>query len=160
MDKTFDITGHVDASFAVHNDKRSHTGATMTLGGGSIISVSTKQKVNTLSSTEAELVSIDDVISKVLWTRLFLKEQGWKFNQNIIMPDNLSSMKLETNGKLSSGKPTRHFDIKCFYITDLIEQKVVTIQYCPTESMVADYTTKPLLGAKFQKFRKAIMNSG
>ena len=132
----------------------------MTLGDGAIISVSTKQKINTRSSTEAELVSIDDVLSKILWTTRFLKEQGWKVNQNMVMRDNLSSMKLETNGKASSGKRTRHFDIKYFYITDLIERKEVEIKYCPTDDMIADYMTKPLSGAKFHKFRKLIMNSG
>ena len=130
----------------------------MTLGDGAIISVSTKQKINTRSSTEAELVSIDDVLSKILWTTRFLKEQGWKVNQNMVMRDNLSSMKLETNGKASSGKRTRHFDIKYFYITDLIERKEVEIKYCPTDDMIADYMTKPLSGAKFHKFRKQIMN--
>jgi hypothetical protein len=157
-DDSFNITWHLDAAFGVHHDKKSHTGATMSLGDGAIISVSTKQKINTRSSTEAELVSIDDIISKILWTKLFLQEQGWKVNQNMVMRDNLSSMKLETNGKASSGKRTRHFDIKYFYITDLIERKEVAIQYCPTDDMIADYMTKPLSGAKFHKFRKLIMN--
>jgi hypothetical protein len=159
-DDSHNIIWHLDASFGVHNDKKSHTGATMTLGGGSITSVSTKQKINTRSSTEAELVSIDDIISKVLWTKRFLQEQGYVVNQNIMMRDNISSMKLENNGKTSSGKRTRHFDIKYFYITDLIARKEVTIQYCPTDDMVADYMTKPLSGAKFHKFRKAVMNNG
>ena len=158
-DDSFNITWHLDAAFAVHNDKKSHTGATMSLGGGAICSVSTKQKVNTRSSTEAELVSIDDVISKVLWTKLFLESQGYAVNQNILLRDNMSSMKLELNGKTSSGKRTRHFDIKYFYITDLIERKEVTIKYCPTGEMVSDFMTKPLTGAKFHKFRKSIMNN-
>ena len=159
-DESFNVTWHLDAAFAVHNDKKSHTGATMSLGDGAIISVSTKQKINTRSSTEAELVSIDDVLSKILWTTRFLQEQGWKVNQNMVMRDNLSSMKLETNGKASSGKRTRRFDIKYFYITDLIERKEVEIEYCPKDEMIADYMTKPLLGAKFHKFRKLIMSSG
>lgn len=154
------ITWHLDAAFGVHKDLRSHTGATMMLGAGAIQSVSTKQKVNTRSSTEAELISIDDVISKVLWTKLFLQEQGIDIKQNILLRDNQSSMKMEMNGKSSTGKRTRHFNIKYFYITDLIERKEVTIQYCPTESMIADYMTKPLNGAKFHKFRKLIMNFG
>jgi glucose dehydrogenase len=154
------IIWHVDAAFAVHNDKKSHTGATMSLGGGGIISVSMKQKVNMRSSTEAELVSLDNIIAKVVWTKLFLQAQNYKVHQNIIMRDNISSMILETNGKTSSGRRTRHLDIKYFYITDLIERKEVTIQYCPTDAMLADYFTKPLTGAKFQKFRKAIMNCG
>ena len=154
------ITWHLDAAFAVHKDFKSHTGAVMSLGKGSIQSVSTKQKTNSRSSTEAELVSVDDIISKVLWTKLFLDAQDYKIKQNIVLRDNTSSMKLEANGKMSSGKRTRHFNIKLFYITDLIQQKEVEIQYCPTDSMTGDYMTKPLTGAKFNKFRTQIMNTG
>jgi glucose dehydrogenase len=93
-----EITWHLDAAFAVHNDGRSHTGATMSLGGGAIQSISTKQKINTISSTEAELVSIDDTISKLSWTKLFLEEQGFNVTQNILLRDNKKTMKLETNG--------------------------------------------------------------
>jgi hypothetical protein len=157
-DATGTIAWHVDAAFAVHPDYKSHTGATMSLGDGVIQSVSTKQKVNTRSSTESELVSTDDVISKVQWTKLFLEAQGFKVNENVINRDNQSTMKLEQNGKASSGKRTRHFNIKYFYITCLIENKEVTIKYCPTDDMIADYMTKPLTGAKFIKFRKLIMN--
>jgi hypothetical protein len=132
----------------------------MSIGKGSIYSTSTKRKKNSCSSTEAELVSVDDVVSKVLWTKRFMEEQGWKVHQNVIRRDNMSSMKLEENGKSSSGKRTRHFDIKYFYITDLIERNEVTIEYCPTADMVADYLSKPITGAKFHQFRKAIMNNG
>ena len=131
----------------------------MSLGNGIICSMSTKQKVNTRSSTEAELVGVDDIISKVLWTKLFIEAQGHKVTTNVIYHDNTSAMKLEANGKASSGKRTRHFNIKYFYITDLIERKEVQIKYCPTDAMLADYMTKPLVGTKFIHFRQQIMNS-
>jgi hypothetical protein len=67
-DNTNSIKWHVDAAFAIHKDMKSHTGATMTLGAGTITSISTKQKVNTCSSTESELVAHDDVVSKILWS--------------------------------------------------------------------------------------------
>ena len=84
--------------------------------------------------------------------------QGFKPKMNIVYRDNMSSMKLETNGRMSSGKRTRHFQIKFFYITDLIERGEVIIEYCPTESMVGDYMSKPLVGGKFTQFRNLIMN--
>jgi hypothetical protein len=59
-------------------------------------------------------------------------------------------MHLEENGKASSGKCTCHFHIKYFYITDLINRNQITIEYCPTEDMIADYMTKPLVGTKFE----------
>jgi hypothetical protein len=72
----------------VHNDKKSHTGANLSLGGGGIISVSTKQKANTRSLTEAELVAIIDIISKFVWMKLFLQAQGTTVNLNVIMRNN------------------------------------------------------------------------
>jgi hypothetical protein len=70
------ITWYVDAAFGVRKYMKSHTGAAMMLGKGSIQSISTKQKVNLRSLTEAELISMDDVFSKIQCTKLFLQEQG------------------------------------------------------------------------------------
>jgi hypothetical protein len=78
----------------------------MILGNGAIYSTSTKQKINTQSSTEAELVLLDNVISKILWVKRFMEAQGWKINQNVVLRNNVSSMKLEEKGKSSSGKGT------------------------------------------------------
>jgi hypothetical protein len=104
-------------------------------------------------------VGVDDVVSKVLWTKLFIEAQNIKVNTNIIYQGNTSSMKLEENGKASSGKCIRHFNIKYFYITDLIQCNDIQIEYCPTEEIVANYMTKPLIGAKFEGLHKIIMNS-
>ena len=57
----------VDASFAVHHNMRSHTGGNASLGKEIVYSSSTKQKLNTTSSTEAELVAINDIILMILW---------------------------------------------------------------------------------------------
>ena len=41
------IHWHVDAAFAVHADMKSHTGGSMSLGKGSAVDASQKQKINT-----------------------------------------------------------------------------------------------------------------
>ena len=146
----------VDASYAVHRDMRSHTGGTMSLGTGAVYSASKKQKLNTKSSTEAELVGIDDVLPQALWTKYFMEAQGYGVT-TILNQDNQSTIKLSENGKASSGKGTRHINIRYFFITNRIARKEVAIQYCPTKQMVADYFTKPLQGALFYKFRDQIM---
>ena len=69
------IKWYVDASFAVHPDFRSQTGGTMTFGKGAVQSLSKKQKLNTRSSTEAELVGADDVATQILWTKHFMEAQ-------------------------------------------------------------------------------------
>jgi hypothetical protein len=159
-DDTQTIKWYVDSSFAVHKDMRSHTGASMTLGNGTILSDSTKQKVNARSSTECEMIAVDDTLSKILWSKRFIEAQGFKVNFNIVYQDNTSAIKLETNGKASSGKRTRHFDIKFFYFTDLMKRGEIEVEYCPTDEMIADYFTKPLVGSKFNEFRNKIMNFG
>jgi len=50
----------VDSSYAVHPDMNSHSWIIMTLGKGAMYSGSCKQKLNKKSSTEAELLAIDD----------------------------------------------------------------------------------------------------
>jgi hypothetical protein len=88
----------VDASYAVHPNMKSQTGATMSLGKGSIYSASKRQKLNTKSSTEAELVGVDDVMAQVLWTRYFLEVHSYKIRNNKVFQDNQSTMLLENNG--------------------------------------------------------------
>jgi hypothetical protein len=151
------IKWYVDSAFAVHPDFKSHTGAVMTYGGGAAQSISRKQKLNTRSSTEAELVGTDDVAIMILWTRLFMEAQGYKIDQNILYQDNKSTMLLLNNGKRSSGKRTRAFDIRYFFLNDRIEKGHLAVEYCPATGMVADYMSKPLQGKLFQEFRKAIM---
>ena len=78
------IKWYVDASFAVHADFRSQSGAVMTMGEGSVQNISRKQKINTRSSTESELVAVDDVMTMILWTKQFMEAQGYNINQNIL----------------------------------------------------------------------------
>ena len=153
------IKWYVDVSFAVHPDFKSHTGATMVMGSGGIISMSRKQKLNTRSSTEAELVGADDAVTMILWTRLFLEEQGYQVEKNILYQDNKSAILLETNGAKSAGKRSRALNVRYFFLADQVEKGLITIEYCPTEAMLADYMTKPLQGEKFKKFRDSILGA-
>jgi hypothetical protein len=97
----------VDAAFAVHPDMRFHTVATMTMGKGAIFSISRKQKMNARSSTEVELIAADDVVSSIVWTKLFLDKQGYPLDEKILYQDNKSSILLETNGRQITGKRSR-----------------------------------------------------
>ena len=128
------------------------------MGKGAIYGTSTRQRLNTKSSTEAELVGADDVMPQLLWTRYFLEAQGYEVRANVLYQDNQSAMLLEKNGRASSGKRTRHINIRYFFVHDRVDAGEVSIQYCPTGDMLADYFTKPLQGSKFQQFRNLIMN--
>ena len=105
---------YADASFAVHQDMKSHTGYKMTIGKGAVQASSMKQKINAKSSTEAELMAADSAVTPVLWTKWFLEEQDYQVNQTILYQDNKSTILLENNGKNSSSRRTRHINIRYF----------------------------------------------
>ena len=157
-DGSSQLKWYVDASFAVHPDFRSHTGAVFTMGQGAITSVSRKQGMNTRSSTEAEVVGADEVVGAAIWTKLFLEAQGYPVEENILFQDNQSAMLLESNGRKSAGKRSRHLNTRFFFVADQQEKGNIRVQYCPTDQMIGDYMTKPLHGKKFEGFRQEIMN--
>jgi hypothetical protein len=72
------------ASFAVQNDMQSQTGATMSMGRGGIYNMARKQKLNTTSSTKAEVVGANDVMPQMMWARIFFLAQGVEVSRNIL----------------------------------------------------------------------------
>ena len=147
-----------DGAYAVHDDMWSHTGGVLSLGKGTAYGTSIKQKLNSKSSTEAEVVAVNDVLAQILWTNYFLQDQVYDVWETIVHQDNLSAIQLEQNGKASSGKRTQHMDIRFFYIKDKVWSGDVRLKHCPTEHMVGDFFTKPLQGKQFHTFSKQIMN--
>jgi hypothetical protein len=82
------------------------------------ITSSTKQKLNTSSSTETKIVGVDDFMLAICWSRYFMEAHGYTVENNVIMQDNKSSMLLEKNGKALSTKRMKHINIHYFFITD------------------------------------------
>ena len=62
------IKWFIDGSHHTHWDCKGHSGAMMVMGWGAISSYYQKIKVNTRSSTETELLSVDADTPEVLWS--------------------------------------------------------------------------------------------
>ena len=106
---------------------RIHTGRIMTMGKGTMYSTSHKQKLNTKRSTETELVAVDDVLPQLLWARYFLEAQGYHVGASKLYQDNMSVMLLEKNCKASSGKRTRHINIRNLFMKNRVDVGEVII---------------------------------
>jgi hypothetical protein len=139
----------VDASFAVHLDMKGHTGSLLSMGKGAVYGTPHGHKIVTRSSTEAELVSLYDVLPQILWTRNFLDAQGYYIKDSVVHQDNKSTILLAENGHTSSSKRTQHLNIHYFFVMDCVKAKELSIKYCPTEDMMSDCFTKPLQGTLF-----------
>ena len=93
----------INASFTIHMDMKSHTRYCLTLGTGFPISGSSGQKVNSKSSSESELIGVDDAIRFVEWASLYCKdpekypaEHPFKDlgKKNLVKQDNTSTIKM------------------------------------------------------------------
>ena len=151
---------YIDASHAVHRtDGRSHTGIVLTLGGAPFYCSSSRQELNTRSSTESEIVAMSSASSMIQWARQFMQEQGFKD----ILPahcweDNESALKLWEKG-YSTAKETKHIETRYFYMTDLSRRRIVTLEHIGTEDQLADILTKGLSESKFIMLRDRLFGS-
>lgn len=71
--------------------------------------------------------------------------------------DNQSAIKLVKNGE--SRNKTKHVDVKYHSVTNLVKKNIIEIQYCPTNEMIADMMTKPLVAVKLKKTLRRMSTS-
>ena len=62
----------IDSAYAVHMNMRGHTGGAISMGYGMLHGKSSKQKINTKSSTKAELVGTSEYMPYNIWIIMFL----------------------------------------------------------------------------------------
>ena len=68
-----------------------------------------------------------------------------------ILCDNQSCIKMTENPVFHD--KSKHIEIKCHFIWDMVQKGAVKLKYVPTEEQVADVLTKPLAHVKFEYFR-------
>jgi len=147
----------VDAAYAVHPNMRGHTGGVMSMGTGVVHAKSSKQKINTKSSTDSEVVGTSEYLPYNTNFTMFMEDQGYPIKSNILLQDNESAIKMIQNGRASCTSRSKHIHIRYFFIKDRIDNGEFKVAYCPTEKMLADFFTKPLQGKLFERLRRVIM---
>jgi hypothetical protein len=153
------VKAYIDAAYGVHQDSgKSHTGCVIVLGeGGPLLAKSSKQKIVTKSSTEAELVGLSDTATLAIHLRNFVIGQGYDIGPAIVYQDNLSCMALMKRGGPGSER-SRHINIRHFWLTERVDNGEVIIEHLGTEKMFANLLTKPVQGAQFAKERMGLTN--
>jgi hypothetical protein len=156
-DHDLTVKASIDASYGVHQDRKSHSGTVICIGKGPIYCRSTKQRSVSKSSTEAELLALSDGASQVIWINNFLRYLHYKTGPAIIQQDNKSTIALIKNGT-SSSERSRHIEIKHFWVNEQWLKNRIDIVYTPTEEMIADILTKPLQGEPFKSACRRLLN--
>ena len=119
---------------------------------GAVTWSSKKQPIVTLSTAEAEYVSLSTAAQEATWIRHLLSDLHMLPKEpTTIMEDSQGAICIASNPVIHSR--TKHIDVRYHYIRETIESKAIKVQYCPTEEMVADLLTKPLSKERFKKLR-------
>ena len=155
--KNIHVVAYIDASFAVHKDFKSHTGAIISLGSGPVWTKSTKQRLVSKSSTEAEIIGVSDALSQVIWTRDFLIDQGYNVGPSTLLQDNKSAIQMLEKGEATAER-SRHIGIRFFFAKDKIDSGEIALDWLGTDDMLADLLTKPLQGSTFRALRDRLLN--
>ena len=128
---------YIDASYGVHADGSSRTGMVIMMAGAAIGNWSSKQKLVTKSSTEAEIVALSDGLTNALWMREMLLAQGYKLGPTEIFEDNQGVIKIIKGGR-SPKHRTRHLNVRHFFAKDREKMGDIVLIYKPTGEMIAD----------------------
>ena len=157
-----ELIGYADASYLTHQDAKSHSGLAYSLGEEStacFFSKSSKQKLVTRSSAEAELYALDQCVCDIEWFRTILKFLGSEqLNPTTIFEDNQSAMAL-AEGNTKVRNCSKHLNMRYFYCKQAIKNKEVTLKYINTKFQVADILTKYIINFKeFLRLRSLLMN--
>jgi hypothetical protein len=146
--KDLSVKGYIDASFGTHEDGKSHTGLVVTVGGATVLCMSSKQKIVTRDSTEAELVGLSDKLPTVLQCRDFMCGQGYGANTLEVFQDNTSTISLVTKG--GGQARTKYMKVRQAFVKERFDAKEILITFLESGKMKADILTKPLQGNLFK----------
>ena len=79
----------------------------------------------------------------IMWLRQFLTELGYPPpTPTTLFEDDKSAIQIVHNNN-DRGR-TKHMDVRCHLIRELVKNNITVVQYKPTVDMVADILTKPL----------------
>ena len=144
---------YIDASFSSHPGGAGHSAMVTFVGTTATILRSSKQKIGTKSSTEAELVALSDLYLVGLWLHAFLKSLGVALKTPIIYQDNKSAIAL-VQSLLNKKLRSRHLNARRRVMYDeIMVNRSVDIAYLQTSEMTADVLSKPVCGEKFFQVR-------
>ena len=148
-----DCVGFSDADWAGDvNDRKSTSGYVFQINGGAVTWRSKKQGCVALSTAEAEYVALSSAAQEAVWLRQLMSELGSPpTTPTKVFEDNQSAIAMSKNPQFHGR--AKHIGIKHHFIREQVGSKIIKLEYCPTEQMVADIFTKGLSRELFCRLR-------
>ena len=95
----------------------------------------------TLSSSEAEYVTLSDYVKDIRFVMQLLWELGIEFPRPVVVRiDNVGAIFMAEN--ISSSARTRHIDVRLKFVNDFIKEGEITVMFVKSEGNDSDVFTK------------------
>lgn len=150
------LLGYSDADFA--NDiqtRRSVSGYLFKINGSIVTWCSQRQPTVSLSTTEAEYISLSLSVKEVLWLQCLLYDIcDFQVKPTTMFIDNQSAIRLCHNPEFH--KRTKHIDIKYHFVREKFQEGFINVEYVSTKDQLADILTKALSKVTFEYLRNEI----
>lgn len=148
------VAGFSDTDWASHLHCHLISGFAYFVGLGAVSWSVKKQPIITLSSTEAEYITLTHAAKDIIWIHKLLTDLS--FLHTLFLPttlycDNQGAIRLSTNTTFHGR--TKHIDVHFHFICQTVSSGQVSLVYVPTDGMTADIFTKVLDRVKFERFR-------
>ena len=149
------IAGYSDADwYRCIDDRKSTSDGCFYLGNNLVSWMSKKQNSVSFSTAKVEYIAMASCCAQLLWMKKLLHDYGITRETMCVFRDNTSAINLSKNPVQHS--KSKHFEIRYHFVRDLVEEKIVYLEFITTDNHKADIFTKPLDGLKFETLRKTI----
>jgi hypothetical protein len=151
------ITGYSDADWASQLHHHSISRFTFFIGNGAVSWSSKKQPIITLSSMEAEYVTLTHSSKDIIWIHKLLTEFSSIFPFTIpttLYRDNQGAICLSKDSIFHSR--TKHINIHFHFIRQTVAHGHIMLEYCPTTNIIMDVFTKLLAHFMFEKLHSLL----
>jgi len=148
----FDLIGYADADYAGFVVDRKSTLGMAHFLGPCLVSWATKKKHSVaISTAEAEYVAAASCCPQLLRIKQQLKDFCVDTGCIPIYCDNTSAINISKNPW--QHKRTKPIDIRRHFLRDNVEKGLISMNFCTTDTQIADIFTKALSREKFERNR-------
>ena len=134
------------------DDRKSTLGSCFYLRNNLVSWMSKKQNSVSLSIAEAEYIAAGSCCTQLLWMKKLLHDYGIPQDTMCVFCDNTSAINLSKHPVQHS--KFKHIEMRYHLIWDLVDNKVVCLEFIHTDNQKVDIFTKSLDGPRFESLRK------
>jgi hypothetical protein len=158
------INGFCDADWAgCKNTRKSTTGYTVKVAGGTVSYLSKKQRCISNSSTESEYVAAGAMAREVVWLQNLIDDLKKGLEVDIpttayrpmqLYLDNQAAIAISKDPQYHAR--IKHIDVQHHYIREKVLENRIKPSYIPSAENAADILTKPLSKEKYGDMKKLL----